>query len=203
MTRGISILVAIAAGIAAVYLLPALWLGPLAAAAAGCAAILGIIVRLATHTEPHANPLVGVMSSVFSIPERPLAKGQGELGFGIVPRGIGVSYLARPIGHSACRRLTPPSSGRPKGRFAPFGPPLMSNVRPQWRHRNTPRSLPQKLGRSSDRLGSCRKDVLAPGLPIMDGGLRSSSFSVEFMEPWVIPERRCYVAYLPRRSSCI
>ena len=28
------------------------------------------------------------------------------------------------------RHLTPPSSGRPKGRFAPFGPPLMSNVRP-------------------------------------------------------------------------
>ena len=24
--------------------------------------------------------------------------------------------------------LTPPSSGRPEGRFAPFGPPLMSNV---------------------------------------------------------------------------
>ena len=29
------------------------------------------------------------------------------------------------------RRLTPPSSGRPKGRFAPFAPPLMSNVRPR------------------------------------------------------------------------
>ena len=28
-------------------------------------------------------------------------------------------------------RLTPPSSGRPKGRFAPFAPPLMSNVRPR------------------------------------------------------------------------
>ena len=28
----------------------------------------------------------------------------------------------------ACH-LTPPSSGRSKGRFAPFGPPLMSNVR--------------------------------------------------------------------------
>ena len=28
------------------------------------------------------------------------------------------------------RHLTPPSSGRSKGRFAPFGPPLMSNVRP-------------------------------------------------------------------------
>ena len=27
-------------------------------------------------------------------------------------------------------RLTPPSSGRSKGRFAPFGSPLMSNVRP-------------------------------------------------------------------------
>ena len=30
---------------------------------------------------------------------------------------------------TACRGLTPPSSGRPKGRFAPFAPPLMSNVR--------------------------------------------------------------------------
>jgi hypothetical protein len=28
------------------------------------------------------------------------------------------------------KRLTLPSSGRSKGRFAPFGPPLMSNVRP-------------------------------------------------------------------------
>ena len=28
----------------------------------------------------------------------------------------------------------PPSSGRAKGRFAPFGPPLMSNVRPHLRH---------------------------------------------------------------------
>jgi len=31
---------------------------------------------------------------------------------------------------SRCRHLTIPSSGRSKGRFAPFGPPLMSNVRP-------------------------------------------------------------------------
>ena len=30
---------------------------------------------------------------------------------------------------NAC--LTTASSGRPKGRFAPFGPPLVSNVRPQ------------------------------------------------------------------------
>ena len=39
------------------------------------------------------------------------------------------------VRHSACKqcrqcRLTPPSSGRSKGRCAPFGPPLMSNVRP-------------------------------------------------------------------------
>ena len=31
--------------------------------------------------------------------------------------------------HTERRHLTPPSSGRAKGRFAPFGPPLMSNVR--------------------------------------------------------------------------
>ena len=29
---------------------------------------------------------------------------------------------------AGCWPLTPPSSGRAKGRFAPFGPPLMSNV---------------------------------------------------------------------------
>ena len=33
--------------------------------------------------------------------------------------------------HHIERRLTLPSRGRAKGRFAPFGPPLMSNVRPQ------------------------------------------------------------------------
>ena len=33
------------------------------------------------------------------------------------------------VNRDACG-LTPPSSGRPKGRFAPFAPPLMSNVRP-------------------------------------------------------------------------
>ena len=40
--------------------------------------------------------------------------------------------LEASVQHAAIqgRRLTPPSSGRPKGRFAPFGPPLMSNVRP-------------------------------------------------------------------------
>ena len=35
----------------------------------------------------------------------------------------------RPSVASAPWHLTPPSSGQPKGRFAPFGLPLMSNVR--------------------------------------------------------------------------
>ena len=37
--------------------------------------------------------------------------------------------LAVPARQEGLCRLTPPSSGRPKGRFAPFAPPLMSNVR--------------------------------------------------------------------------
>src|SRR3954463_4996093 len=35
------------------------------------------------------------------------------------------------------RGLTLPSRGRSKGRFAPFGPPLMSNVRPAMYAENT------------------------------------------------------------------
>ena len=35
------------------------------------------------------------------------------------------------LSHSLECNLTPPSSGRPKGRFAPVSPPLMSNVRRQ------------------------------------------------------------------------
>ena len=39
----------------------------------------------------------------------------------------------RGAGHIGRRRLTPPSSGRPKACFEGFAPPLMSNVRPQMR----------------------------------------------------------------------
>ena len=38
---------------------------------------------------------------------------------------------------STSRHLTPPSSGRSKGRSAPFGPPLMSNVRSRLMRRHT------------------------------------------------------------------
>jgi hypothetical protein len=71
---GISILVAVGAGIAAVYLLPPSWLAPLSAVAAVCAAIFAIISRFQTKTEPPADPLGGVLLSVVNLPEQPLAK---------------------------------------------------------------------------------------------------------------------------------
>jgi len=57
---------------------------------------------------------------------------------------------------SRTRGLTPPSSGRPKGRFAPFGPTLMSNVRPHMNSRSPRTTL--LLGVASCSLllvGSC------------------------------------------------
>ena len=42
--------------------------------------------------------------------------------------GVAFAQMPHAIIGAACG-LTPPSSGRAKGRFAPFGPPLMSNVR--------------------------------------------------------------------------
>lgn len=75
MTRSsVSIAVAAVAGIAAVYLLPPPWLGPLFAATAICAVIFAIVVRLDTKTEPPANPIAGVLLSIVNLPEQPLAK---------------------------------------------------------------------------------------------------------------------------------
>ena len=61
------------------------------------------------------------------------------------------------------RNLTLPSSGRSKGRFAPFGPPLMSNVRSLERARNgmptlshsRRRRAPRNTCRSSQSLNAC------------------------------------------------
>ena len=39
------------------------------------------------------------------------------------------TFAYRPRRPPAWLRLTPPSSGRPKGCFAPFGPPLMANYK--------------------------------------------------------------------------
>ena len=62
---------------------------------------------------------------------------------GAIREGLGSAAHGREGSSSLCApqvavgsggkkcRLTPPSSGRSKGRFAPFGPPLMSNVRHQ------------------------------------------------------------------------
>jgi len=75
MTRtSVSIVFAIVAGIAAVYLLPPAWLAPLSATAAICFVIFAIIVRLDTKTEPPANPVAGVLLSIVNLPEQPLAK---------------------------------------------------------------------------------------------------------------------------------
>ena len=71
---GTSILVAIVAGVAAVYLLPPPWLAPLSAGVAVCGVILAIILRLGTRTEPPAIPLVRILLSLSSLPEQPLAK---------------------------------------------------------------------------------------------------------------------------------
>ena len=49
----------------------------------------------------------------------------------IRPRHVASERFGCQNAPRTCRRhLTLPSSGRSKGRFAPFGPPLMSNVRP-------------------------------------------------------------------------
>ena len=75
MTRPVlPIVIAIIAGIAAVYLLPPPWLAPLSTAAAICAAIFAIIVRLDTKTKSPANPMAGVLLSLANLPEQPLAK---------------------------------------------------------------------------------------------------------------------------------
>jgi len=71
---GTSILVAIVAGVAAVYLLPPRWLAPLSAGVAVCGVILAIILRLGTRAEPPAIPLVRILLSLSSLPEQPLAK---------------------------------------------------------------------------------------------------------------------------------
>jgi len=70
----VSIAISLVAGIAAAYLLPLPWLAPLSAAVAICAAILAIIVRLDTKTEPPANPVTSVLLSLANLPEQPLAK---------------------------------------------------------------------------------------------------------------------------------
>jgi len=72
--RALVIAVAIATGIAAVYLLPALWIGPLSAVAAVLAFAFAVIVRVGTKTEPPANAVAGVLLSVLNLPEQPLAE---------------------------------------------------------------------------------------------------------------------------------
>jgi len=72
--HGLFIAIAAVAGIAAVYLLPPLWLGPVAEAAAICGAVLAIIVRVGTSTGASSNATAEVLLSILNLPEQPLAK---------------------------------------------------------------------------------------------------------------------------------
>ena len=65
---------ALVAGIVAVYVLPALWIGPLTVVAAICALAFALIVRLSTKTEASHNLISGVLLQIFNFPEQPLAK---------------------------------------------------------------------------------------------------------------------------------
>ncbi len=72
--HSLSITIAAVAGIAAVYLLPALWLGPVAEAAAVCGAVLAFIVRIGASTRTSSSAAAGVLLSMLNLPEQPLAK---------------------------------------------------------------------------------------------------------------------------------
>ena len=75
MTRtGVSIGVAVVAGVLAVVFLPPLWLAPLSAVTTISCGISAIIVRVNTKTEPSSNPVAGILLSVVNLPELPLAK---------------------------------------------------------------------------------------------------------------------------------
>ena len=70
----IPIAIAVVAGIAAVYVLPPLWLAPLSAGVAICGFIFSIVARLSTRTESPANPIGGILLSMVNLPEQPFAK---------------------------------------------------------------------------------------------------------------------------------
>jgi hypothetical protein len=72
---GVCITIAAVLGVAAVYLLPADWLGPLSAAGAIGAAVLVVIVRFGTWMQEPSFPSgIGLLLSMLNLPEQPLAK---------------------------------------------------------------------------------------------------------------------------------
>jgi hypothetical protein len=71
---GISMSAGSAAGVAAVYLLPPHWLGPLGAGVGIFAIILVIVIRATTKEEPRESALESAALLFLNIPEQPLAK---------------------------------------------------------------------------------------------------------------------------------
>ena len=100
-------------------------------------------------------------------------------------------------------RLTLPSSGRAKGRFAPFGPPLMSNVRsPQCEC--TPGRTPLRASvhqfNSTGGREQCQQDSVAhssAGSPrhTAKSGVRGPGPPVR----WRSAHRRCYTLHCDSR----
>ena len=75
MTRAVAFVgSSFVAGVAAVFVLPPAWLGPLAAVAAICAFAVAIVLRFSAGAEDPASPAAEVLLSVLNLPEQPLAK---------------------------------------------------------------------------------------------------------------------------------
>ena len=105
---------------------------------------IGVIRWLVSKTS-HGQPSSAVIPKALlrgyyrvpSTPTRAPAQSQSRCRNGLAPAMLCPPCSQSPPTHSVHpnRGLTLPSSGRSKGRFAPFGPPLMSNVRPLKRRR--------------------------------------------------------------------
>jgi hypothetical protein len=71
--RGISIALAVVAGIAAVFALPPSWLTPLSELAAVCGVVSALIARVSTKTAAPSNPGAEAALFLANLPEEPLA----------------------------------------------------------------------------------------------------------------------------------
>ena len=71
---GVSIILAILAGIAGVYLAPPVWFAWLLGVGCVCTILFGTIARGQTKISEPANPVVGFLLSLINLPEHPMAE---------------------------------------------------------------------------------------------------------------------------------
>jgi hypothetical protein len=72
--NGVSISAGIIVAIAAAYLLPLSWLGPLCAAVGIFTFVLVVLLAGSTKQEPRADPVERAVLLVLNVPSQPLAK---------------------------------------------------------------------------------------------------------------------------------